>query len=183
MKEDTESKVIQAAEEVTDDLIRLSSGVVLRAKQAPPLALVKVMAAFPRPKPPVYYNETMGREVENPDDPDYLERVKSHQTESSNAMLNALILLGTELVEVPKKYPKPTDNEWLEEYREVGLQAKPDNERWRYLTWVTFKAVLNAQDMQLIQEVVGRLSGVPESAVKSAEDFPRGHKNGRKPDA
>lgn len=175
----TDQKVVEAVEEVDDHLIRLSSGVVLRGKQAPPLVLIKVMAAFPRPKPPVYRNETLGRDVENPDDPDYLDRLQSHQTESTNAMMNALILLGTELVDVPKKFPKPSDNTWLEEYRELGLETKSESESWRYLTWVTFKAVLSEVDLTEIQKVVGRLSGVPESAVKSAEEFPRRHKNGR----
>lgn len=170
---DLETKVVEAVEGIDDDCIRLSSGVVLRGKQAPPLLLVKVMAAFPRPKPPVYMNPTLGREVENPDDPDYLDRVRSNQTESTNAMMNALILLGTELVETPKKFPKPSDDSWLEEYQELGMATKPGNKSWRYLTWVTFKAVLNEKDLTEIQKVVGRLSGVPESAVKSAEDFPR----------
>lgn len=183
MAKDTETKVVAALEEKADDCIRLSSGVVLRGKQAPPLVLVKVMAAFPRPKPPVYFNETLGRDVENPDDPDYQERIQAHQTESTNAMMNALILLGTELVEVPKKFPKPSDDAWLDEWRELGMQAKPDSESWRYLTWVTFKAVLNEKDLAEIQKVVGRLSGVPESAVKSAEDFPGRNQNGRKPDS
>lgn len=181
-KEEVEEKVARVVEEAqaeSNHLIRLSSGVVLRGKQAPPLALVKVMAAFTRPKPPVYFNETMGREVENPDDPDYIARVQAYQTESSNAILNALILLGTELAETPKKFPKPEDDDWLEEYRELGLTPRM-NKSWRYLTWVTFKAVLNEHDLELIRDEVGRLSGVPESAVQSAEAFPRGNKNGRK---
>ena len=161
------------------DLITLSSGVVLRGKSAPPLTLIKVMARFPRPPVPMAPNKLMGREMENPDDPDYLARVQDQQTQSSNAMLNALILLGTELVEVPKKFPKPEDNSWLEEWSEIGMDAKPDSPSWRYITWVTFKAVLSKEDLDLIQKVVGRLSGVPDSAVRSAEEFPGSDKADR----
>lgn len=171
MLQDTENIVVEAIEEKESDLITLSSGVVLRVKQAAPLVLIKVMAAFPRPKPPVYMNKTMGREVENPDDPDYLERLQAYKTESSNALLNALILLGTEFVSAPKKFPKPDDNMWLEEYAELGMGMKPENKAWRYLNWVTFKAVTSEKDLELIQKAVGRRSGVPESAVKSAETF------------
>jgi hypothetical protein len=32
--------------------------------------------------------------------------------------------------------------------------------------------VANEKDLELIQKAVGRRSGVPESAVKSAEEFP-----------
>lgn len=175
----TEDKVIEALEEngLNERLIPLSSGVILRAKQAPPLALVKVMAAFPRPKPPTWMNPQMGREMENPDDPEYIERLKAHQTESSNAILNALILLGTELKETPKKFPGPDSNEWLEEYSELGLPTRPASKGWRYLTWVTFKAVLNENDLMAIRDAVGRLSGVPEDAVQSAETFSGGDQN------
>lgn len=178
---ETEDRVVQAVEaaKAEDNLIRLSTGVVLCGRAAPPLMLIKVMAAFPRPKPPVYFNATMGREVENPDDPDYIERVKANQTESSNAMLNALILLGTELVEVPKKFPKPSDDSWLEEYTEFGLPVKPEKRSWRYLTWVIFKAAPTKEDLDAIQKVVGRLSGVSEDAVHSAEEFSGRGKNGR----
>ena len=166
-----EMKVVEAIESVDSDQITLSSGVVLRVKQAPPLTLIKVMAAFPRPKPPVYLNATMGREVENPDDPDYLERLQAHKTESSSALLNALILLGTELVSTPKKFSKPDENSWLEEYAELGIPSKPESKSWRYLNWVMFKAVANEKDLEVIQKAVGRRSGVPETAVKSAEAF------------
>lgn len=163
---------MEAVDQATDNLIHLSTGVILRGKSAPALALIKVMAAFPRPKPPVYMNKTLGREIENPDDPDYLERIQAYKTESASAMLNALILLGTELDSVPKGFPKPTDEKWIEEYVEVGLQAKPESERWRYLNWILFKAAPLGEDVQAIQAVVGRLSGVPETAVQSAETFP-----------
>ena len=172
MVTDTENKVVEAIEAQESDLLTLSSGVVLRVKQAPPLTLIKVMAAFPRPKPPVYFNQTMGREVENPDDPDYLERLQAHKTESSSALLNALILLGTELISVPKKFPKPEDASWLEEYGELGIMLKPESKSWRYLNWVMFKAVAHEKDLELIQKAVGRRSGVPETTVKSAEAFP-----------
>jgi hypothetical protein len=184
MPKNVEDKVVEAVDDLgkeNDGLIRLSSGVTLRGKQAPPLALIKVLARFQRPKPPVYFNETMGRDIENPDDPDYRERVQAYQTESSNAVLNALILLGTELVEVPKKFPKPEDDTWLQEYNELGLgDAKPNNESWRYLTWMTFKAVLTEKDLELIRDSVGRLSGVPESAVQSAAEFPGGNHKSRR---
>lgn len=46
-----DNKVIDAIEEVESDLVTLSTGVVLKAKKANPLMMIKVMAAHPRPKP------------------------------------------------------------------------------------------------------------------------------------
>ena len=158
-----------------DHTITLSTGVVLRGKQVPPLLLVKMMAANPRPKVPVYMNKTMGREMENPDDPDYIDRIKSWKVETSNITINALLLLGTELVSFPKKMPGPDNDAWLEEYQLLGLPMFPGNKSWRYLTWLTYKAAPAASDLKVVKEVVGRLSGVPESSVASAEEFPGGN--------
>lgn len=169
--------VVEAVEDLDkkDNLIYLSTGVVLRGKPAPALSLIKIMARFPRPKVPTYHNKTLGREMENPDDPDYQERVQAQKTESSSAMLNALILMGTEIESVPKKFPKPESDDWLDEYRVLGLgDEQADNKHWRYLNWVIFKAAPTADDMQAIQKAVGKLSGVPESAVQDAEEFPGG---------
>jgi hypothetical protein len=175
---DTTDKTLKAVREAEKDaedkyLIRLSSGVVLRGKQVPPLTMMKVMAYFQRPKPPVYFNETMGREIENPDDPDYRDRLQAYSAELGSAMLNVFIILGTEVVQVPKKFPGHMDDIWLKEYAEFGVgPAKPDNESWRYLTWVTLKAVLDENDVNLIQEVVGSATGVTEKAVAAGAAFP-----------
>lgn len=172
----TEERVLQAMEDMKqpqDNLIRLSTGVVLRGKMAPPLTLMRIMAAFPRPKPPTWSNPAFGgREMENKDDPDYQDRVKSWQGEQSDAMLNALITTGTELVSIPAGMKGPDAQDWLDEYSLLNLPMHPANKSWRYLIWIQFKAATTADDIKLIMQVVGRLSGVPESAVKSAEEFP-----------
>jgi hypothetical protein len=165
-------KAIESAKNPEDDTITLSTGVVLRGKQVPTLILVKLMAAFPRPKAPTWINPNMGREMENPDDPDYLERIKAWKVESSNVTLNALILLGTELVKVPKKMSGPDEDDWVDEYKLLGLPMYPENKSWRYLTWITFRAAPDLNDLNLLKEVVGRLSGIPENKVEAAETFP-----------
>lgn len=175
MSDETDSKVIAAletAQHEPDNLIRLSSGVVLRGKQANPMILIDVMSQFKRPTPPMFHSPTMGRQIENPDDPDYRERVKAYELEMSSAMLPVLILAGTELVSLPKGFPGPKDDAWIEEYQLLNLPTRPENQSWRYLKWVMFKAMQNEQDVALLQDTVGRLSGIRESAVKSAEGFP-----------
>lgn len=167
-------KAVEKANQPEDNTITLSTGVVLRMKQVPPLLLVKILSSAPRPKVPVFHSKEMGRDVEHPDDPDYIERVKSWKVETSDMTLNALILMGTEFVSCPKKIPSPSSNEWLEKYMLLGQPMMPENPHWRYLTWVTFVAAVADEDMRLIQEVVGRLSGVPESTVETAETFPAG---------
>lgn len=177
-------------------LITLSTGVVLRGKKPPMLTMIKVMAAFPRPKPPIYFSKEMGRDMENPDDPEYLERVKAWKTENGDVTLNAMILLATELVSVPEGMEGPywiettitkkaktkdekavkevvkTPPEWLKEYQFLNLPMHPDSTSWLYLTWVTFKAAVNKADIDKIKEVVGRNIGILEEDVAAAETFP-----------
>jgi len=174
-KDKLEMKTIRAIADTKKDSqneITLSSGVVLRATKANPMTLITVMSRYPRPKPPMVYIEVMGREMENPDNPDYIERVKNWQIESNTQVLNALIILGTELVSVPKGVQKPSDEKWLKKYQVLEMPIHPDNEDWRYLTWVKFVAAPEESDLEIIMEAVGKLSGIQEEDVKSAEQFP-----------
>lgn len=166
------ARALDRAAVAPEDTITLSTGVVLRGRKANPVMLIQVMAAVPRPEPPLYYNKTMAREMENPADPKYLEALKAWQMDQTNRVTDAMIVLGTELVSSPKKLGKPEDNEWLQDYTLFRLPMAPDSESWRYLTWVKFKACQDESDLEQIMKVVGRLSGVSESAVKSAETFP-----------
>lgn len=167
-----------------DTLVTLSTGVVLRVKQANPHILIRIMTASPRPKPPVYFNTTMGREMENPDSPDYIAAVKAWEMEYNNGMLNALIGLGTELVSVPKgmEGPHPKSNgkveplAWVRDYQVLGLPVLADSPAWRYITWVLFKAAVLDSDTKLIGDKVRSLSGVQEADVQNAETFSDGDK-------
>lgn len=176
---DTDLKSVKAVQKAkangkgSDNTITLSTGVVLRGKTVPPLGYVTVAAAFPPPKPPMYRDPLLGRMVENPDDEAYIERVKSMQMEASSAVLNVMIVYGTEIVKTPPGFSKPSDGKWLKKYKLTGLPVF-DDEDWLYLTWVKFEAALTKEDLDLIKEVVGKLSGVPEAEVAAAESFPGG---------
>lgn len=171
-----ELKVVEAvgvAEQEENDLIHLTSGVILRGKKAKPTTLMRVMSQFPRPKPPMWKNPQFGRMMENVDDPEYQEQLKAWEVEQSTATLNAMILLGTELVKTPKGMSGPEDDAWLEDYELLGIPMNPGNSKWRYLSWVMFVAIEDEEkDLKAIQEVVGRLSGVRDSTVQTAEQFP-----------
>lgn len=160
-----------------DDTITLSTGVVLKARQANPNILIRVMTAIPRPKPPLYFNEAMGRVMENTDHPDYIAQVKDWEMNYNNGMLNALIALGTTLVSTPKKFPKPEDDSWIKDYEAMGLPVNPKSPAWRYITWVMFMAAPTAADTKLIGDSVKALSGVQEADVESATTFPDGDKS------
>lgn len=179
MSIETDTKVIDALKkkDAPEDLINLSTGVVLRGKTANPATFIAIAAMFPRPKPPIYHNNTMGRDMENPNDPDYIARVKSWQIEQGDAIVTFLILEGTELVSKPDDLPGPLpgkakkEKDWLDKYSLLGLPMLPENPDWRYLTWVKTVACRDQNDIQSIQEVVSRLSGVSKTDVRAAEEF------------
>lgn len=155
----------------SDDLITLSTGVVLRAKAANPMTLIRVMTANPRPQPPTVFIEVMGREVENPDDPDYIKRVEDWQMQYNSSMLNALIGLGTELVSKPKGMEGPDGSKWLLDYKAFGLKTVPESPSWRYIAWIMFIAAPTEADTKIIGEKVKSKSGVKDEAVQAAETF------------
>lgn len=168
------AKVIDNSGQASNDIV-LSTGVVLTAKQANPNVLIRVMTAVPRPKPPVYFDEMMGRDMENPDHPDYKERVKAWEMEYNNGLLNALVALGTELKSKPKGIPHPDDDAWLRDYRALGLPTVAESKAWRYMTWVLFIAAVTEDDTKAIMEKVKSLSGIKEADVQAAETFPDGN--------
>lgn len=155
-----------------DGTVSLSSGVVLRASGANPNVLIRVMTAYERPEPPTYHSKEMGRMMENPEDPDYIARVKDWEMQYNSRVLSALIGLGTELVSTPRGMPGPKDDSWIEEYKAIGLPVIPNNPMWRYITWVLFKAAPTNEDVKKIGDAVRKLSGMTEAEVRSAETFP-----------
>ena len=169
------ANAIDSAGETKSNEIRLSTGVVLIVTQANPNILIRAMTAHRRPSPPTYFSKEMGREMENPDDPDYISRVEAWQLEYSGTMLNVLIGLGTKLKSKPEKLPGPLDDKWLDDYRMLGLDIYPESQAWRYITWVMFIACKTEADTQLIGNSVKGASGIKEADVRDASDFPAGN--------
>lgn len=162
-------------EKKTNDpkVIELSTGVKLRGKPMPPVVFINLSTKNPPPDMPTFKDKD-GTVYVNPDDPNYIEKKKHWETESSRDMLNGMIIFGTVLEEVPKGVEKPSGNDWLELVEVAGMQTKPDNKSWRYLWWVLTVAAPDAEDWSKITEVVGRLSGVPEDDVQDAAKFSEG---------
>ena len=157
-----------------ENLVTLSTGVVLRAKQANPLLLIKVMAQDPQPKPPLVTVPQMGnKEVENYEDPNYIERLENWKSRYSERLLNVMLGEGTEVVSVPKGVPKLDEDSWVEKLRiyDVDVTNK-GNKDWRYINWVTTVACGDEKDLKKIQTLVQKLSGVSEEDVEQATSFP-----------
>ena len=153
-----------------DNLIHLSTGVILRGKAMPPGVFINLAVNNPPPQAPMY--KVGDNFFSNADDPTYIEQFKFWSDNKNKDMLNAMINFGTELEKVEKGLPKLEDTDWVEILELSGIRTRPENKSWRYLFWVMMVAAPTTDDWSKITEVVGRLTGVPERDVDSASKFP-----------
>lgn len=155
--------------------IELSSGVVLNIKAVPPMVLSKVYSKFPsEPKPPRVFMEDLGREEENPNDPDYIASMERYQLNLADSVTDAIIVLGTTLNFCPADIPHPYEAyaEWAEPLKMVGMDIPEFKEKdpQVFKAWVKYVAALETADIEGLIESVSRQSGVSEKDVAQAAD-------------
>ncbi len=173
--------------EADDSVFTLSTGVVLRLKKPPPYMLMQVYSDLEgdEPKPPLVMNENKGREEPNESDPDYVAAKVRFTAATSERVLNALIVSGTELdpESVPEAMFKPDTPDFEEWAAAAGLRL-PDGRFARYREWV--KHYAGGEDLNRLSTILFRLAGVSEEDVRLAQDMfpglaPRGANNGSRP--
>lgn len=167
-REDKVVEVIRnAANGDADNLIHLSTGVVLKPSRVPNLLISEVVSKFKRPEPPTVFIEDIGRSEQNPNDPTYIDLVNQWQVEMTTALVDTMILVGTEVHSVPKGFSGPSDEGWTKKIHILGIDPGTDEYK-RYLMWIKFHAAPSEKDISTIMEEVGRVSGVSESDVSEA---------------
>jgi hypothetical protein len=112
-------------------------------------------------------NEDIGREEENLADPNYLEAYARYQSELSVAVIDTMVLMGTEVESLPDGIYSPEDDGWTRKLRVLKINPGED-EMERYLMWVKYYSAASDEDITKIVETVGRLSGVAEEDVSEA---------------
>lgn len=179
MSQSGETEAIEAAVEAEKkveekkeipDRVELSNGIVLKLRRVAPLVVREATVRVEKPRPPTVYREDKQREEENPADPDYLEAMEAYDEKTSKAAIDAILLLGTEPVEIPEGVSKPEDSDWVEVLDYLGITLNLEDPRTRYLAWLRFYAMASADD---IEKAIGGpmlLSGVSESEVRESLD-------------
>ncbi len=161
-------------------LITLSSGVVLKAKAVSPMLLLRLATRFEEPQIPMIHDDSKGREMPNPLDPDYLAAKTAYDGKLTQVMVDGFVMYGTTVETVPEDIDEPGDDGWIDMLRAIGEETDPKNKYWRYMTWVETQAIKSAEDMMMLVEEVGRLSGVSEKEVTAAVENFRGSEEGSK---
>lgn len=160
---------LESIEEDEDKFhVVLSSGIVLRIKPVPPLALRRAVTSVPPPAVPIVYIESKGREEPNPNDPDYLKAVQEYEQNQILRMTDVLFFLGTAIESIPDGLEGPEGDEWIAELEVLNLPVDKDNKYKRYLSWLTDYALMTERDIaKTVTKCLG-VSGVTEVEVQRA---------------
>jgi hypothetical protein len=159
-----------------DSNLKVSTGVIFKIKRAPSMAFQTLVKNLKRnePKMPRFMNDAKGRMEDNPNDPDYAKAMAEYQTQSDLALLDAAILLCTDIVTIPEGTDKPEDTEWSDNLWLAGINvdqlgiAEGSKKRQRYLAWVKFYAAATDEDIVAINREISRVNGVSEGDVTAA---------------
>lgn len=168
---------VQAAQErdtAVVDTITLSNGIVFRCKPVPPYVVRSAGKNVPKPEPPMLEREDRGRSEPNLSDPEYLQAYSDWLNLLSEASLDAFLLLGTEIVELPEGVARPEEDTWLPNLEFLGVEVDASSERARYLSWLRYYAITSTSDLMLLTSTIAKKSGVREGDVNSALDSFRG---------
>lgn len=184
-----EERIAQAIEEAVKaagevQLLVLSNGAVLRPRALPDLMVQKLMKQFPKQPPPMVRIEQGGKtwEEPNPNDPKYIEYLEQRQLDVGDAFLDLTVLVGFDILRLPKRIrPFEEDEDWEEELEAVGIEV-PENRVAKRILWTRYRILQQASDLERLRAAVERLSGVEEEEVETAQEgFRRetGRRSGR----
>lgn len=158
----------------------LETGIVLRLKPVPLMALNAAAARVPRPAVPVVMIPEKGREEPNPNDPAYQQAIEDWAIDQTEAQLAVALLLGTEIESVPEGMWGPDDDEWIDEAQEVQqLAGNADfaihrEGRARYLDWLRMYAITSIIDRDSLRRLLTLGYAITEREVqRAAETFRR----------
>jgi hypothetical protein len=160
----------------------LSTGIVLNIRPVPPRIRSEALAKVPKPAIPKVFVEAMGREEENPDDPNYQAAVIAWGNEQFIRGFHVTLVLGTSVRSVPEDRFRPEDDGWIEEVETAAmiagteaLNVRREPEKARYLDWLLYHALGNEEDHSMLTALLYSLSVVTEEALADAIDSFRGN--------
>ena len=156
-------------------IIILSTGVKLNVTNVSTAAYgaIKTQMFRERPKAPTQYVAKLEMEETNPNDPDYLAALDDFEERSTQRMIDAAFMLGTEVRSLPDKFPPPESTDWERKLRVLGVDIPSvDKVDEHYLAWVKLCAAPTAEDIADILLATSRKAGVTEEdAAEAAASF------------
>ncbi len=159
-------------------MVTVSTGVVFRIRDVPTMALQRVNEEHEGQKPgvPKVYYAAKEKDIDNPDDPDYIKAVDKWNDELIEKMMDAVFVLGLEVVGVPESFPTMGEQLWAKKLKVAGTEVATEPEA-RFVDWVKYCAAPKPEDLTALFMACSRNAGVTEDDVASAaKSFPSGEK-------
>jgi hypothetical protein len=147
----------------------LSTGVSVRLVNVSSATISEIVEKITYPEVPVYHNERKGRDEPNPLDPAYINAVEQTGLERGNALMDAVVLFGVELVD-----GLPDADKWLKKLRLLARRGHLD------LSEFDLEDEIDLEFLYKKHFAIGtsdwsdlmRLSGISQDAIdKAAESF------------
>lgn len=144
-------------------------GLIFKLKKFSNIIIRDAVMKVEEPKPPDIWIEDKERFEPNPNDPGYKEALRDYVYASSMVAVNATIVLGTEVTQVPASLKAVDDSAWIAPLTIIGLEVPPDPLN-RYLCWVRWHA-LDDLELANLHRACRRYNGVVLSSdVEDAQD-------------
>jgi hypothetical protein len=102
------AKRIARGQRKEDEVFELSTGVRVRLSPVSSSLVEEMKRSIPMPKVPVVFIKEKEREEENPNDPAYIAEVEEAEEKRAEALFDALVMFGVELVD-----GLPEDDIWV----------------------------------------------------------------------
>jgi hypothetical protein len=178
MSDEAMNKVLDTLETHQDDpsVFVAGTGVRLKMKRVSQMIIADAKRRLPAPRIPKWFNPDKEREEDNPNDPDYIERVANYQYDTAMLALRIYLIMGTEPMEpLPDGISPHTSFDWSD----MILAADPDAEipetgPRRYYAWLKYYALPDDQVMQCMNKII-RFSGgtLEEDVARAQQSFRR----------
>lgn len=158
-----------ATDEEAEDILTLSTGVVLDLLQPSPILVDNLMRSFSADEPhiPKVWIKDKERDEENPNDPDYLAAMEAWYAESGMRSIKALLPTGSRIRSKPEDMPGPEEPDFADLMDTMG-QPLGKSRFSRYTQWVLLYAT-NPQDLAILGVKLLRRAGVREEDVREAQ--------------
>ncbi len=116
-----EKVAIDAAREQDEEDIWEVEGYIIKVKAIPVAIISDVTSRIPDPPIPVWHNQEMDRDEQNPNDPNYLSAKADVDTRRGQAMIDATVMFG---IDLPNGVP-PTET-WLPKLKFLEKRGQVD---------------------------------------------------------
>lgn len=155
------------------DPVVLTNGLRIHAVPVAQWAIRRRIMEIPEPPVPVVEIEGAGRSEENPDDPDWLEAMDKVMNERMELAFRAMIVMGCRVDEYPEGFPKPDDDEWIDQMVAAGLRRPAEEDRlWEW--WANVALADTRSDYPTAYGMALAATGILEPEVMRAVEWFRG---------